>query len=182
MNLYIIPAYGETIRNKGYKKIIEIAKQQQYDIHILNLQIKGKNISNLINSAIKKIGEDSIIFGFSTGALLAYILSTKIPMRKIILASVSPLLGTDIKHLQKEVNKFFGKKTTQELNTMTYGKSLAKKAVFLYGQKEVGEGDMLIKRTKNLHKKFKGKKSLIVISNTDHELNDAYIEKITKNL
>lgn len=181
MKLYIIPAYQETLRNKGYRQIVAEAKKKKYEIEILNLQIKGNSLSVLTNLAIKTIGTDidCTIFGFSMGALIAYNISTKISVKKVILASISPSLGSDIKKFEKQMVKYFSNKTIEELKKHKYNKSKSKEIVFLYGEKE---GDFLINRVKKLYKINTEKKELIFVKNNDHELNSNYIKEIIKSL
>ncbi len=184
MKFYVIPAYGETARNKKYKQLITEAERRKYEVIVLNLQIKGKLLSSLTKQGIEKIGTDTncVIFGFSIGALIAYNISTIIPVKKIILASTSPALGPDIKNLWKKMIKDFSKKTVEELKKLHYKKSLAKEIVFLYGDKERGHEDYLIERTKKLYKTYRGKKELVVVKDTNHELASDYIKEIIKRI
>jgi len=177
MTLYIIPAYEETTRNQGYRHIIAEAKKRKYNIRILNLQIKGRLLSDLVGEGIKAIGNynDCVLFGFSTGALIAFCISKKIPIKKGVFCSISPIFGKDSLDDLKLHQKYFGKNIVEELKMMRYGKSLADKKIFICGD---GEGKKMISRMTKICKTNKEK--LILVTNNDHELNVDYVNTILK--
>ncbi len=179
MKLYIIPALEETLRNQGYKQLVVGAKKKGYEAVVLNLQLRrNESFSELVEEGVKIIKDTHcVIFGFSIGALIAYCISTKLPIKKVILCSTSPALGKDVEHIIKTANQYFGKKTVTELRKTTYKKSLAKKSIFLCGEKE---SDYLVDRTKKLCKKNNGE--LVIIKNNIHQLTPAYISEILKRL
>lgn len=174
MKIYIIPAYKETIRNRGYSRIISGAKEKGYEVEILNLQIQNKSLHSLAIKAINKIEKNSVIFGFSMGALIGYYISTMIPINKGIFCSLSPCLDSDLKKIRGH-KKIFGTKV-DELYKTKYKKSLAKKTVFICGKKEM---KLLVKRTKKLASMNKGK---LIMTESNHELDNDTIAEILKNL
>ena len=179
MKLYIIPAYEETIKDEGYPQIIVEAKKKKYKVFVLNLQIKNKSLDDLINKAVKIIrkGTDSVIFGFSIGALIAFCISKKIAIKKGLFCSISPILGKDALKNLKINQKYLGKETVEELKKTRYGKTISKEPVFICGDKEEKK---LIERTKKLHRTNGGK--LIIVKNNKHKLTKNYIKEIIKNL
>ncbi len=175
MNLYIIPAYQETIRNKGYGKIISAAKKKKYNIIVLNLQLKNKSLKELVKQGENIIGKDknSVIFGFSTGALIAFCISKKIPFKKGIYASISPILGKDAQKNLRINQKYLGKKTVEELVKTKYGKILTKYPIFMCGD---SESNNLPERTKKIYRSNTGK--LVILKDTRHDLTDGYLDEI----
>jgi hypothetical protein len=161
MKLYIIPGYKETIHN--YHWLISKA-ENKYDVEFLNLQLKDNLLSKLSET---KIDSNSTVFGFSTGALIAYKLKT--PVRKGIYCSMSDILGNHIEHAIEHATKLFGKKTTDELKKLRYGKSKAKKSVIFYGDKEI---------TPRVFKFGK----VHLIKNTGHEFTKAYKQAVLKEI
>ncbi len=131
MKFYIIPGYGETRRK--YHWLISMAKQK-YDVEFLDLQLKGDSLLKLSKT---KIDPDSIVFGFSTGALIAYKLKT--PVKKGIYCSMSDILGSDAKGILGDMIHYFGRKTTNELKKSRYGKPKAKKFIMFCGDEEMTE-------------------------------------------
>ncbi len=179
MKLYIIPAYEETVKDQGYPQIITAAKKKKYKIVVMNLQIKNKSLDDLVNKALEIIGGeiDSVIFGFSIGALIAFCISKKIPIRKGLFCSISPILGRDAVRDFKINQKYFGIKTAKELKKIDYGITLSREPIFICGDKE---SKKLVNRTKKIHAKNGGK--LIMVKNNNHELTKNYTDQIIKNL
>ena len=174
MKLYIIPAYKETIINRGYSRIVSAAKEKGYEVQILNLQIQNKSLHSLAMKVADKIEKDSVAFGFSMGALIGYYISTLTPIKKGIFCSLSPCLGDDLKSLRGH-KKIIGSHV-DELYKMKYKKSLAKETVFICGKNEM---KLLVKRTKKLSNMNKGK---LILTESDHELNKETISEVLKNL
>ena len=178
MNLYIIPGYGETMRNQGYRRIVREAKKK-YDVTFLNLQLKNRLFSELVEEGINTINNasDCAVLGFSIGALIAYFISKKIELNKCIICSLTPAIGVDIAHNTKLYKKYLGRKQVNEYKQMTYGKSKARELIFICGSEE---GDNLVNRTKKLRRINNG--ILYIIENNDHMLNEAYVDVIAKVL
>jgi hypothetical protein len=182
MILYIIPAYGETTRNKRYSPIVLRASELGYEVITLNLQIKrGQVLSELVDSAIKTIGDkkDVSILGFSMGALIGYCVSTRLAIRKAIICSISPYLHNDVITLGPKFEKHIGKDLAEDVKKMRYLKSKAETLSLLYGELE---HPLLIKRSKSLFKKNTGVKKIVPIIDTGHEMTPKYINKIIREL
>ncbi|MCA9397727.1 hypothetical protein H6778_00240 [Candidatus Nomurabacteria bacterium] len=181
MKLYLIPAYQETIRNQGYRRIITAAEKAGYGVEILNLQIQNRKFNEVIAEGIEMINrstsEPKAILGFSTGALIAYQIATKIRFEKAFFCSLSPLLEDDIPKTITPYVRYFGKETVLDLKKQKYGTSLANETFFFTGDHE---GRKLISRTKTLAVKNDG--NLIVIKDNDHELNRDYTKEISLKL
>ena len=178
MNLYIIPGYGETMRNQGYRRIVREAKKK-YDVTFLNLQLKNRLFSELVEEGINTINNasDCAILGFSIGALITYFISKKIELKKCIICSLTPAIGVDIANNTILYKKYLGCKQVNEYKQMTYGKSRARELIFICGSEE---GDNLVNRTKQLCRINNG--ILYIIDNNDHILNEAYVDVIVKML
>ena len=103
--IYIIPGLGE--------KKYNLPKEVQY------LHLSMDDVFNL-----PKIPSDSILIGFSVGAILAYFLALKNPVKRLILCSPSPVILSPIK-IEGEVYVLSGKKESPHMRK--YAKKLAKK-------------------------------------------------------
>lgn len=161
MKFYIIPGYKETINN--YRWLIVEAKKK-YDVEFLDLQLKNNSLLELSKT---KIESNSIVFGFSTGALIAYKLKTSV--RKGVYCSMSELLGSDTKPILKHMVKYFGNKTTNELRKLRYGKPKAKKFVIFCGDKEISKRMITFGKVK-------------IIKNTGHEFTKAYRQAVLEEI
>ncbi|MDD4762129.1 MAG: hypothetical protein PHZ25_03865 [Candidatus Pacebacteria bacterium] len=170
--LYIIPAYEETVKRKSYQEIISAVKEK-YEIVPLEANFKKNTLTEILKKH-ENIEKNSVIFGFSMGALVAYCLSVKKSFKKAIICSMSPILGSDA---EKIAATFFKKEIVADFKKYSYKKSLAKKLILICGEKEMKE---LVKRTEYLAKKNEAK--FIKLDNTSHELSKIYIKEIIKNL
>ena len=159
MKFYIIPGYKETIHD--YRWLISEVKKK-HDVEFLNLQLKGNSLLKLSKT---KIEPNSTVFGFSTGALIAYKLKT--PVKKGIYCSMSEILGSDTKGVLKHMVKYFGKKTTDELKRLRYGKPKAKRYVMFCGDKEMSKRMLKLGKVK-------------IIKNTGHKFTKTYKQAVLK--
>lgn len=159
INFYIIPGYGE--KKKNYDWLISKVSKK-YEVKFLDLKLKNNSLKELAKT---KIEPNSIVFGFSVGALIAY--KFKTPVTKGIYCSMSDILGSDATKTFKHIVSFFGKETAEELRKMRYGKSKAQKVFLFCGDKEKSE------RLDKLGK-------FIIIKNTGHEFTKNYKEAVLK--
>ena len=155
--LYIIPGHGQTTRLKPYQEIFKHASKK-YDVVMINPKWKRS-----LSSQIFLTTKNDIIFGFSLGALLAYMVAQKYPHKKVIAASMSPIL-----ELPDKIIRQLGKKKYLDFKKFKYG---GVKVVSLCGEFEINE-------IKKNNKKLKG----LVIPDTGHELTKQYIKSIYKLL
>lgn len=156
-NFYIIPGYGE--KKKDYNWLISKASKK-YDVKFLDLHLKNNSLRELSTT---KIEPNSVVFGFSIGALIAYKLKT--PVAKGIYCSMSDILGSDASKAFKHIVSFFGKETAEELQKMRYGKPKAKKVFMFCGDKEVSEDPEKFGKIK-------------IIKNTGHKFTKNYKEAV----
>ena len=73
---------------------------------------------------IPKLPEDSVLIGFSVGAVIAYLISLKYPVKKLILCSPSPII-VRYKKPKGEIYVLSGIKETVQMQK--YARMLAKK-------------------------------------------------------
>lgn len=178
--LYIIPGWGETVKFKQSRELINWASHKYEVVPIRYISKKGvlpsENLK-IVRDQIKSPTNRSVIFGFSMGALLAYILASEIKFEKAIICSISPILEKDLDfYTLKDVHKLFTDREIRELKTLKY-KKLKCPAVFMCGDKEGKEETF---RTKKLYEKNGGK--MIVIKNQEHSMDGVYLERVKKIL
>jgi predicted CoA-binding protein len=157
-NFYIIPGWCDTTGRAPYQRLAEIAIQKGYNVVKINPEwdepLSGQTFPTTKND---------IIFGFSMGAILACMVGKKYPCKKLILASMTPVLD-----LSKPTLNMLGKRVAEDCKKFRYG---GLKATYFYGEKEIDKSLDKIK-------KF----GIKVVPNTCHQLNVEYIEQISKEL
>ena len=179
--LYILPGWGHRITDKNYQKLIAIA-EKKYKFVPLRIATRNrkyalgnaKSLHQIIKNITRQIAlpsSDDVIFGFSIGALQAYLVARKLKFNKIILCSISSVLENDLQTYSKsEALKIFSPLQCREMRGVRYYK--LKNSILLYGEKE---SEITQTRSKSLGK-------IVEIKEGDHVLDNAYINTIKKYL
>lgn len=183
--IFIIPGYKHQPKNKAYINIVEILKREGYKpipVPICWKQTTISQNSEYFLQKYKKINsKKKYILGFSFGAMIALIASTKVRVSGLILCSLSPYFKEDIAKADKSLISSLRSERYQDftkLHCATLVKKVkAKQILMLYGTKEEKP---LIKRVYKTFKQITSKhKHLIPIEETDHDIgNRRYLHKI----
>ena len=156
--LYIIPGFEETTRRKPYQFIAKFAKEKGYEVVFCNI-----NWKKTLSSQMFEVPENAVIFGFSLGAILAWIVAQKNTCEHIILAFMTPHYSFKDKEVKKALVDLLGVQFVEDVTKYLKKKNKAKKQTIIYGDKEEEKADILV-------------------SKTGHELSDNYIKVIKKLL
>lgn len=157
MKYYIFKGYTDS--NKDYLPIIKQLKE---------VRVIDSDFDMLITPP--EVEKDSIIIGFSLGALIAFRISQKQKVKKMILCSMSLFLGKDLDIIPIKTQKKYLPRPDL-YKKMNYRNSKSEESIFLCGSKEP-------KILKDRVRDHGGK----VISGVDHKLSKRYINEILKNL
>ena len=103
--IYIIPGLGK--------------KKYDFPKHVKYLYLSIDDVFNL-----PKLPKDSVLIGFSVGAVIAYLVSLKSPVKKLILCSPSPII-VKYKKPKGEIYVLSGDKEMPQMKK--YAQKLAKK-------------------------------------------------------
>jgi len=159
---------GETCDEAQYVSLTKDLKKEGYIVVSINPDWKKPLTKQLV-----KIERDSIIFGFSMGAVLAYLIAKKYPCKKAIMASISPIHTFIYKDFKEFLNE---RMTPEESGAVTNDilainvdlENLKTPHVTLMGEKE---------------EMAKGEKSPdIFVAGATHEIGEAYRLAILKQV
>lgn len=156
--LYIIPGWEESPNEKQYEHLANIARKKEYSVVLKEVDWKKP-----LSLQVFDISKNSTIFGFSLGAILAWLLAQKTPCEHIILASMTPHYSFTDKQIKKELIDLVGLPFMDDLIKNLDSKHKAKKQTIIYGELEKEPGDILVK-------------------DAEHELTKNYIEEVSKLL
>jgi predicted esterase len=156
--LYIIPGLGEKCSYKPYRAILTIAKKKGYEVVCNDVNWKKP-----LSLQLFSVPKETILFGFSLGAIFAWLVAQKYPCRHLILASMTPHYNFTDTKIKKALADLVGKKFVDDVIRNLKTKHLAKKQTTLYGDREEEAGDILV-------------------ADTGHKLNSNYLEAISKLL
>lgn len=155
--IYILPGYKETTRRKPYQKLRSILQKNGYEVVFKNIDWKKK-----LTKQIFEIEKDSIIFGFSLGAILAHMIAQKYPCKHAIFASITILDDFKKGKNRDLLIELLGKNFVNDIRDYLKPKNKALRQTIMYGDKE-GET-----------------KADIFVKNTGHEISNKYIKEIIK--
>ena len=156
-NFYIIPGWKEYSRYKVYQSLALAAKKGGYKVIFYEIDWDKK-----LSEQVFPVEKNSIVFGFSLGAILALLIAQKYECRKLLLASMTPLYSFKDKKIKKALIDLLGADFINDIDKNLKTRNKSKEKVIIYGDKEGEKGD-------------------IIIPKTGPRLNSRYIEEI-KNL
>lgn len=190
---FVIPGYKHNPQHKAYKAIAKILKTEGYFPIMTTVPWKGTTISENTEYLLEKYQESVLlrnktmrksktyVLGFSYGAMIAFLLSTKLRMSGLILCSLSPYFKEDMRKVSsKDLASLTQRRYDDfsQLHSATLAKrTKAKHILMLYGEKEAKP---LINRVKMTYRNFSSKsKYLIAINNTEHTIGSKpYLQEI----
>ncbi|AKM84294.1 TPA: hypothetical protein DCZ46_03030 [Candidatus Campbellbacteria bacterium] len=154
--IYIIPGFEETTKRRPYQLLRKIAKDKGYEVVFKNIDWNKK-----LSQQIFSVSDNDIIFGFSLGAVLAWLVAQEYKCEHIILASMTPHYSWKDKKIKKALVDLLGAKFVNDVVKKLDPKHKAKKQTIIYGDLEEEDGDILVK-------------------DTQHELTANYLKEIKK--
>ena len=156
--LYIMPGWEEKCNYKPYQLLANVAKKNGYEVIHKNIDWKKP-----LSSQIFSIPHEAVLFGFSLGAILAWLVAQKNPCRHLILASMTPRHNITDPIIKKTLIDLAGKRFVEDVITHLKSTHQAKKQTIIYGDREEETAD-------------------IIVPKTGHRLNNNYIAEIAKIL
>lgn len=174
--IFIIPGFRQTPTDKAYIKISKILEMEGYFPILINIPWKNSTISQntkyFLEEYKKVKSKKKYILGFSYGAMIAFIASTKVTSAGLILCSLSPYFKED---LPKIKNRAISKLTRQRYQDFSRLNSLrlvqkikAKQILMLYGRQENRD---LIRRVRETFGALDSlDKKLFSIKNAQHNI------------
>lgn len=174
--IFIIPGFRQSTKSRAYVSLAKSLKKEGYSVKLVSIPWKNSTITDNTEFFLKEYRKVKIqkkyIIGFSYGAMIAFIASTKASSSGVVLCSLSPYFSEDTKSTNSKV---LSKLTTQrykdfsKLHAATLArKTKAKKVVMLYGTKEARS---LIYRVRKTFSELElREKRLIPIRKTEHNI------------
>ena len=98
--IYIIPGWGESCGEARYKKLGSILEHKGYVVE----RVKA-DWNTTLSANVFKPQSNSVLIGFSFGAVVCYLIAKKYPSKKVIFCSLSPLKVITYEEIYKEAIK-----------------------------------------------------------------------------
>lgn len=182
---FIIPGFGESSKFKKYKDIAKTFEEKDINPIILNIPWKKKVMSDYVDFFLSEYfkieAKEVYTLGFSFGAMISFITSTKVNINTQILCSLSPYFKEDLSVIRKWWLKGVGKHRVENFHQYSYKElsSKVKAQTFLFvGAKETKE---ILHTDKTIFSLLNCKKSLTLVENAKHDIGDKkYLESINE--
>lgn len=174
---FIIPGFTHSSKNKEYLKIANSFERKNIVPIFVSIPWSHATLSGNI-SYFKKIyqetrAEKKYIFGFSFGAMIAFIASSQEKPTAQILCSLSPYFQEDLPKIEKSWRKIIGLHRYEDFkqyNAKKIAQQTSVKTFLLYGTEEVKQ---LIGRNKNTFEVLRTSKKLIPVAGAKHDIGNA---------
>lgn len=184
-SIFIIPGYRQTPQQKAYQAIAVILAQNGYEPIPVTIPWKNTTISENTECFLKAYRKvrtkKKYILGFSFGAMIAFLASTKVDVDGLILCSLSPYFNEDLPKVKKHALSPIQADRYEDFSNLhcgTLAKQLkAKQVLMVYGSKEAR---MLKRRVHDAFEKIStDEKLLLPVKYVDHAIGDRrYLQKI----
>jgi len=180
--VYVIPGFTEKVNLKGYQQAIKSFKSKNFKVIPIKISWKYNVMSDYVDQFFcqlsHKKSDDVYLFGFSFGAMIAFISAVKLKPKMLFLCSLSPYFMEDLMFLRTTLKKYVGKKRINDLKMFSFDK-LAKdircKTLLIIGENEY---KLVHNRVLDAHKKI-NKSRIIIINNAKHNISQKeYMNKV----
>jgi len=191
--VYIIPGWTEVASQKRYKKSISLFKRLGFNVIEVKIEWKNKVMSDYVNQFLAmKPKRGSYIFGFSLGAMIAFISANRVKPKTMILCSLSPYFKEDLARSRqiygKIFDKYFKKRDTDDLKRHSFSKIANRvkcKVIIFAGDKEdLYKGKYtpnVILRAKEAKKMVRNSR-LIIVRNGKHDISQPQYHNAIKKV
>lgn len=183
--VFVIPGFRHRPKNKAYKAIAKILRSEGYLPVLINIPWKQTTISENTEYFLKKYKKinrkKKYILGFSFGAMIAFLASTKVNVSGLILCSLSPYFKEDLSETNSHMVSSITLQRYEDFSKLHCAtlaqQTKAEQIHMLYGSKEARS---LKRRVSDVFGRISSThKHLIPIEKTEHNIGDRrYLNKI----
>lgn len=153
---YIIPGLKESCDSKPYCFLADAVREMGYKVVCIDV-----NWAKPLSSQVFTVQKGAILFGFSLGAILAWLVAQKYTCQHLILASMTPHYSFTNPKIKKALVDLTGKEFIGDIVNNLKTKHRAKRWTVMYGDREKEKADVLVPKT-------------------GHRINSNYVKEILK--
>ncbi|MFZ3010168.1 MAG: alpha/beta hydrolase [Candidatus Microsaccharimonas sp.] len=184
-----VPGYQEDLQSRDYDATISAIMKKDYKVEFVSINWLRTTIEDWV-SELDKVYEtydpkNTILAGFSYGAMTAFISATKKNPFELWLFSLSPYFAEDLKSKnmkQTWLNGIGHRRRTAfgKLNFAQLSKKVKCKTLLFAGQLEIDKWPVIGERV-NKANKLMPRATLMIVQKAGHDVtNEDYIEEIAK--
>ena len=183
--VFVLPGFKHSPDRKIYKNVILAFESKGIKSIPVKINWEHRTISQINEDFLKEYNsvsaEEKYLFGFSFGAVIALITSTKVYPKAQILCSISPYFKEDLPFIFKSWKKMIGKKRMEDFKNLSisdFAPKVKTETYLLYGTKET---KFIEKRAKDTFGKLRSKRHLVAVDSARHDIgNPRYLDEIKK--
>lgn len=186
-----VPGFTEDITTRDYAATIAAIKKKGYKVVFVPIQWKRTTIQNWVEDLEKIYNkhdpQETILAGFSYGAMTAFIAATYQNPSELWLFSLSPYFAEDLrsKNMKPIWLKQIGKRRVADFSKLNFAslvQSIDCKTLLFVGQREIDKWPIIGERCEDAQKRFKRNK-LIIVPDAGHDVADSrYIKAISDKI
>lgn len=186
-----VPGYPEDINSRDYASVIKAIENQGYKVKFVPIKWRRTTIEDWVKELdaeyAKHDPSQTILAGFSYGAVTAFMVATKKNPSELWLFSLSPYFAEDLKskNMKPTWLKQIGHRRAaafSKLNFKVLSNDIKCRALLFVGQLEISKWPVIGERSAAAREYLSDNK-LIVIENVGHDVSDRrYIDKIVHDI
>lgn len=179
--VYIIPGFKGSTDLDRFQRVIKYFELRHFKVVPITITWRNKVMSDYVDEffsqLVHKKDDEVYLFGFSFGAMIAFIAATRIKTKVLILCSLSAYFKEDLKFVKKSWKSYVGKNRMRDCCNFSFQNLIKRincKTILIVGNKE---DEILLKKSRDVHKKIKNSELFIV--NARHDISqEKYMNKI----
>lgn len=184
-----IPGFKEDMKSRDYKSTIKGIEDSGYKVYFVPIQWNRTTIDDWLNELeaeyAKHDPKETILAGFSFGALTAFVAATRQNPSELWLFSLSPYFHEDIhsKYMKKSWLSHVGHRRVSafdKLNFKVLAKIIQCKTLVFAGEAELNKWPDMKARTLSAEKYIRESK-LLIVNGVEHDVADKrYVDTIRR--
>jgi pimeloyl-ACP methyl ester carboxylesterase len=183
----LVPGFQENFKSRKYNRLLKAIEGKNYNTKFVSIQWKYTDINDWVkalnNEYLKHDPKQTILAGFSFGAMTAFLCAAKCNPYELWLFSLSPYFAEDITKLKSSWLNGIGKRRIESFKQNRFSlkaRLINSKTLIFVGDRETELWPILLNRARVAHKLITSSK-LITVPNCGHDVTDPnYIRLISE--
>lgn len=180
-----VPGFREDINSRDYNSTINAIESRGYKVVFVPINWTRSTLIDWVQELNNVYGnydpKETILAGFSYGAMTAFMTATERNPSELWLFSLSPYFSDDMPKMRKSWLNSIGHRRADVFRALDFNllaKNINCKTLLFVGEKEVKKYPLLGTRASAAHEQI-SRSTLTVVANTGHDVaNKQYVESI----
>ncbi len=185
----LLPGFNEGLHSRDYNKTIKTIESRNYKVKFVAISWLRTTANDWVEQLEKTYKNyktaNTILAGFSYGAVTAFVAASRHNPSELWLFSLSPRFHEDMPNLPKSTINQIGKRRLAAFNNLifsTAAKNIKCKTLIFVGGTESKKDPALLKRAKSANKLIVSS-TLVSMPDVPHDISDKnYLKAIEQNI